>query len=132
MQSDIRREVDSNAETGFTYTHVLNGFSIEAYAEDIERIKALPNVENVYISRTHEIYNTEWPDSGMYIDSGCEMMNVDYMQNELDVTGEGMVIAVIDNGFDVGHENFQGSISGARLSKQDIAGLIESESLSIN
>ena len=68
----------------------------------------------------------------MYIDSGCEMMNVDYMQNELDVTGEGMVIAVIDNGFDVGHENFQGSISGARLSKQDIAGLIESESLSIN
>ena len=51
MQSDIRREVDSNAETGFTYTHVLNGFSIEAYAEDIERIKALPNVENVYISQ---------------------------------------------------------------------------------
>ena len=132
VMSDIEAEVDSAAEVGFTYTHVLNGFSIEAYESDIEKIKALPDVENVYISQVYELYEGTGAESGgMYLDSGCEMMKSDYMHDN-GITGQGMVIAVIDSGFDVNHEIFQGEITGAKLSKADIAAIIDSEGLSIN
>ncbi len=132
VMSDIEAEVDAAAEIGFTYTHVLNGFSIEAYESDIEKIKSLPDVENVYISQEYELYEgTDAESGGMYLDSGCEMMNTDYMHDN-GITGEGMVIAVIDSGFDVNHEIFQGEITGAKLSKTDIENLINGESLSIN
>ena len=100
VMSAIEKKVDSAAEIGFTYTHVLNGFSIEAYEGDIEKIKALSDVENVYISQEYELYEgTDTESGGMYLDSGCEMMNTDYMHDN-GITGEGMVIAVIDSGID--------------------------------
>lgn len=132
VMSDIEKKIDSEAEIGFTYTHILNGFSIEGYESDIEKIKALPDVENVYISRNYELReNTDTESGGMYLDSGCEMMKTDYMHDN-GITGQGAVIAVIDSGFDVSHENFQGEITGAKLSKADIAEIIDRESLSIN
>ncbi|MGN0181035.1 MAG: S8 family serine peptidase [Candidatus Ornithomonoglobus sp.] len=132
VYADIEEKVDSAAERGFSYTHVFNGFSIEAYESDIEKIKALPEVENVYISQEYELYDNAYAEGeGMYLDSGCEMMHTDYM-HENGISGEGMVIAVIDNGFDVGHENFSGQIANPRLSKADIGNIISSESLSIN
>lgn len=132
VMSDIEKKVDSAAEIGFTYTHVLNGFSIEAYEGDIEKIKALSDVENVYISQEYELYEDTNAESGdMYLDSGCEMMKTDYMHDN-GITGQGMVIAVIDSGFDVSHEIFQGEITGAKLSKADIAEIIDRKSLSIN
>lgn len=131
LYSDIEEKVDSAVEPGFSYTHVFNGFSIEANESDIEKIKALPNVENVYVSKEYELYEGNAAENGMYIDNGCEMMNTGYMHDE-GINGEGMVIAVIDNGFDVGHENFSGSITNPRLSKTDIGNIISSESLSIN
>ncbi|MBR0089536.1 MAG: protease inhibitor I9 family protein, partial [Clostridia bacterium] len=44
LQSDIKQSIDGDAEIGYTYTHVLNGFSMEVYPSDIDAIKALPEV----------------------------------------------------------------------------------------
>ncbi|MGM9552167.1 MAG: S8 family serine peptidase [Clostridia bacterium] len=132
VMSEIEKKVDSSAELGFTYSYVFNGFSLEAYESDIEKIKALPNVENVYIAQKHELHeSSEEQSGGMYLDFACEMMNTDYLHDS-GITGSGTVIAIIDNGFDVEHEIFQGEIKGAKLSKNDIDNIIQNESLSIN
>ena len=131
VQADIRKEVDQKAEVGYTYTHVLNGFSIEVNASDIAEIKTLPDVETVYISRKHELYEEPESQSGMCLDPGCEMMHADYM-HENGYTGKGTVIAVIDNGFDPSREIFQGAIDAPKLSKADIADKIANEKLSID
>ena len=38
VKSDIRKRVGADVNSGFTYTSVLNGFSVEAHESDIERI----------------------------------------------------------------------------------------------
>lgn len=110
---------------------MLNGFSMEVNASDIAEVKTLPYVENVYISRKHELYEEPEAQSGMCLDPGCEMMHADYM-HENGYTGKGMVIAVIDSGFDPSHEIFQGAIDAPKLSKADIADKIANEKLSID
>ena len=54
IQSEIKNEIDKNAETGFTYTNVFNGFSMTCDKSDIEKIKSLENVKNVYIAGSHQ------------------------------------------------------------------------------
>lgn len=50
VQSNIKRKVNRKADVGFTYTNVLNGFSVTVNKSDIDKIKALPNVKAVHIS----------------------------------------------------------------------------------
>ena len=130
VQSDIKQNVDKKAEVIYTYTYVFNGFSMEVYESDIEEIKNLPNVENVYISKTYELYDDSAAPAA-YIDSGCTMMQTDYM-HDLGYTGKGMVIAILDSGFDTSHENFQGVIQNPSLSKSDVENIIAAGRLSIN
>ena len=131
LQSDIKQSIDGDAEIGYTYTHVLNGFSMEVYPSDIDAIKALPEVENVTVSQVYELDEADSTENVPYLDSGCEMMHTEYM-HEKGYTGKGMVIAIIDGGFDTNHENFKGEIENPRLSKSDIADKIANGRLSIN
>ena len=130
VQSDIKQNVDRKAEIIYTYTYVFNGFSMEVYESDVEKIKALPTVENVYISKTYELYDNPAAPT-VYLDSGCTMMNTDYMHDN-GYTGKGMVIAIVDGGFDTNHENFKGAIENPRFSKSDIENTIATGRLSIN
>lgn len=125
----LGKEVGGTAEKGYAYTCVFNGFSVEAYKSDIKKIKALPNVENVYISGKHEPYSGETRE----VSAGgcCEMMNTEYMHKN-GYTGQGTVMAIVDWGFDAGHEIFKGTVQGARLSKNDIADIIQGQTLSVS
>ncbi|MBO4898055.1 MAG: S8 family serine peptidase [Clostridia bacterium] len=143
IESEIRQEqkdvceainsgIDKDAAPAFTYTHVLNGFSMDVYESEIERIKALPEVLNVYISGTHEITegeNTGGTSESPGVDTCCEMIHADYMHS-MGYTGKGMVIAIVDCGFDVNHEIFKGKTENPKLSKDDIADIIENVGLS--
>lgn len=143
-QKKVRSEVESktrNADIGFMYTHLFNGFSVEAKQEDIEKIEAIDGVKAVYIAGNKEELEDETEDTaaaqdtsgsgGMYLDSGCGMMGLADMHSG-GYTGKGTVIAVIDSGFDAKHENFGGGIEEAAITKADIADAIENEELSIN
>ena len=48
--SEIQEEIWEDVEPDFTYTDVLNGFSIEADRRDIAEIESLSGVKNVYIA----------------------------------------------------------------------------------
>ena len=122
IQSDIDKKVNSDTEVIYTYTDVFNGFAIEADMSDIEKIKALPNVENVYISETHDYISDPIEDDislmaeDLVTDSCCDMMNVPYM-HENGISGEGQVIAIIDTELDIKHEMFSEMPENPRYSE---------------
>ncbi len=140
VKSDITSKVDRKADIGFTYTNVLNGFSVTADKSDIERIKALPNVEKVYVAGKHRyikpIENDEISlasdddTTASMSDSCCQMINVPYM-HEMGYKGQGQAIAVIDSELDVNHEFFSSPIESPKYSKSDIARLISEKNLNV-
>lgn len=140
VQSDIKSKVDRKADVGFTYTNVLNGFSVTADKSDIDRIKALPNVENVYIAGKHKYIKPIEDDETVTLsddtedvspsDNCCKMINVPYM-HEMGYKGQGQAIAVIDSELDVNHEFFASPIESPKYSKADIAKLISEKNLNV-
>lgn len=194
VQSDIKSKVNKKADVGFTYTNVLNGFSVTVNKSDIDKIKALPNVKDVHISRKSKYIkpvedsdmsetnnsdetqentdefkisdglnmseDTDLPnttnapcsskaeirsaeetpvstdtstpetESGVSIDTCCEMINLQYM-HEHGYKGQGQAIAVIDSELDVNHEMFTSPIENPKYSKADIAELIKNNKLNV-
>ncbi|MCH5212034.1 MAG: S8 family serine peptidase [Oscillospiraceae bacterium] len=149
VQKDIKNKVNKKADFGFTYTNVLNGFSVTVNKSDIDKIKALPNVENVYISQTYKRIEPVEPEENTEIqlfsdedilpvtestsgvENCCEMMNVQYM-HELGYKGQGQVIVVIDSELDVNHEMFAQPIENPKYTKADIARIIRQKKLNVN
>lgn len=92
------RRIDFSFERDFSV--VFNGFSGTVKYEDIEKIKTIPGVRDVYISQeyTRPIVDIDMKSSHEIIGS--------YETWELDYKGEGMVIAIIDTGVDPSHKDF--------------------------
>ncbi|MBQ8942176.1 MAG: S8 family serine peptidase [Firmicutes bacterium] len=126
VQNEIEENIDKDAQKGFNYTHVLNGFSMEGTAEDMAKIAELPEVKAVYPVQTYEAPPDVESDD---ITNCCSEMNIEYLRNN-GISGQGQVIAVIDGGFDARHEMFSGDIEGAKYSKTDMANLIANNDLS--
>ena len=127
VKSDIKRRTGVSADKGFTYTSVLNGFSMEARESDIEKIKSIDGVKNVYISQAASIPTPISGEDGEPSLS-AQMMNVQAMyDNGFD--GRGQAVAIIDAGFDVVHEFFSSPIESPRLSKSYVKDLIENNEL---
>lgn len=124
VQSEIKEEIDENAETGFMYTYAFNGFSMEGTAEDMARIADMPEVKRVYEAKQY----LALPDGGDVVNC-CEEMAVDYMR-ENGITGKGQMIAVIDSGFDVNHEMFSGEVTDGTLTLDKLSDIISSSELS--
>ena len=133
IQSEIKNKIDKNAETGFTYTNVFNGFSMTCDKSDIEKIKSLENVKNVYIAGSHQYIEPLGNgdiESASY-DNCCKMINVPYM-HENGYKGQGQAIAVIDSELDVNHEFFASPLENPKYSKSDISDIISSHNLNVN
>ena len=142
VQSEIKSTVKEDTPVLFTYTHTFNGFALRVNKSDIAKIRALPNVENVYMERIYQTFEGEEkdsiataeaeenPESEPYMNFGSEMMDLEYL-HDLGYTGKGLVIAVVDSAFDVNHIMFSEPIENPRLSKSDIADLIKNNSLSV-
>lgn len=142
VQADIKSGINKQADIGFTYTNVLNGFSVTANKSDIDKIKNLPNVKRVYIAGTHkyikpiekseiQTFSDEDSTENSMSDNCCKMMNVPYM-HEMGYKGQGQAIAVIDSELDVNHEFFASPIESPKYSKSDIAQIIKEKNLNVN
>lgn len=148
VKSDIKNKVDRKAEFGFSYTNVMNGFSVTADKSDIEKIKALPNVENVYISQSCEyiepieqennaeigLFSCEYSTKDIEsqtLENCCEMINVQCM-HENGYMGQGQAVVIIDSELNVNHEMFTSSIENPKYSKSDIEQMLEEKKLNVN
>ena len=133
VKSNIKKGVQADTDTGFTYTSVFNGFSIDAYTSDIDRIKAIDGVKNVYISQTHAI-----PDNDIAPTSetagpevGADMMNARYMY-DLGYDGRHQAVAILDSEFDVGHEFFESEVIDPKFTKDDAKRFLEVTEINAN
>lgn len=127
LQSDvldmINENIDENITAENTYTTLINGFSISAQYSDMEKISQIPGVKNVYIA--HKFFVPE-----PQLAYSSEQIGVTpYVADTMGYTGEGQVIAIIDNEFDLSHDFFKESPKNPKLSKDDITSLISSGKL---
>lgn len=81
-----------------TFRQVFNGASAKVLRKDMETLKSLPGVVDVYVS--HE-YSRPEP----FMTKSVGAVNAPYAW-DLDYTGEGLVVGVIDSGFDTSHPDF--------------------------
>ena len=97
----------------YTYTELFNGFSIETTRDQIEKIRALPNVKTVeevlYFTITEPMLET----------SG-DLMDLPLADGDLAYRGEGQAVAVIDSEFDVNHAFFNMTPSNPKLTSASI------------
>ncbi|MBO4343886.1 MAG: S8 family serine peptidase, partial [Clostridia bacterium] len=138
----------------YTYTHVLNGFAMLVDADKVASLYALPNVKKVYVFKDEaytaspeeqeveaeaELFESEQtgdetPENSEekpYIIKGSEYMDIQYMHDN-GYTGKGTVIAVIDSCLDPTHEMFSAPVANPRLSRNDIAEILQRETLSVS
>ena len=137
VQEAIDDAVSYDTEAEYTYTYLLNGFSMEIDAADIDKIKALPNVEEVWIAEDILLDDPLPGDAeevALAVDNCCEMMGTD-AAHAAGYRGEGMAIAVIDSEFDLGHEFFStvpDDLTKVKYTKADIGNLIAEQNLNMD
>ena len=112
------------------YTHVLDGFAIQAPASSLDAIKATEGVKAAFIERHHKpmvvegdggTLGTEAIDPALQNASSLEMTRA----NQTTQKGDRQVVEVIDTGIEATHQAFSGSMDGVdvRMSQADVEAL---------
>lgn len=106
----------------YSYSFVINGFSLSVPYKYIDDLENLPGVKNVSIAErysrpesveTGKVSSVEGNFKHNLFTGVPEAQSAGY-------TGKGTVIAILDTGFQCDHEAFSGSVENAVLSKKDI------------
>ena len=124
--------IDIDMSGSRSFTTVTNGFTLKAPLSEMNTIRSLSCVKNVSaVSVTKTAVKDEADDEESDEDEEYSESNIDYgMQSKINsqiteayekgYTGKGMLIAVIDNEFDVHHEIFSVRPPDMRYMKSDI------------
>lgn len=109
----------------YTYTAVINGFSVKTPYSSIEKIKKISGVKDVVLANTKYTVNEEEEnktDTDDVIDFGNISKDIINASSAYDngYTGKGVLIAVIDSEFDCSHEVFSVIPSEIKYSNTDI------------
>lgn len=116
----IEKSVSSASfESSFSYSFVMNGFSLSLPYDCISVVEKLPGVKSVTVAERYK-----QPDEAEEEDAKSRFKydlftGVPEAQSS-GYTGKGVVIAVLDTGFQCDHEVFASSVAEPRLSKSDI------------
>lgn len=88
---------------GYRYTVATTGLSVTTQFGNKAAIKAMPNVERVYVAPTFELQE----DDVEALTSNANKMIGNVTVNNTTYTGKGMKIAIVDTGIVVNHPSFQ-------------------------
>ncbi|MEG1710920.1 MAG: leucine-rich repeat protein, partial [Clostridia bacterium] len=123
-QSQVKSWIDMagiEATYKYSYTSIMNGFAAEIKYGDIAFIEKLPNVSRVVLSEQYKQTDTISYDD--IVSAVNESTGI--FKNDTQYQGEGMFIAVIDNGFDYKHSAFSTQLSKVDVKKDDIANIVD-------
>ncbi|MFS0777055.1 S8 family serine peptidase [Neobacillus sp. 3P2-tot-E-2] len=102
------------------FNAIVNGFSAKVKYGDIEKIKEVQGVKNVYLATEYTL-PTEKPD----MKYSKELVEAQAAWRDFGYTGEGMTVGIIDSGVDPSHEDFVLSDSTkAELSESEVKNAI--------
>lgn len=90
------------AKRMYDYTALINGMSIVTAYKNIAEMEKMSGVKKVYVANSYDAPVVQTPSqlNANQITGASWMQNVEYK-------GEGMVVAVLDTGLNLGHEVFQ-------------------------
>ena len=100
----MSRAIGETVEPQRQYTTLLNGFSATVTYGQYKALKELDCVESVFLSPTFSLL----PDTA----------------NSTRITGEGMLIAILDTGVDMDHQIFSKAPANPALTQDDVKGLL--------
>ena len=128
IQKTVAQEICDiiNGEVENTYTHILNGFSVRGNAGDMEKLKGIDGVKNVYISYPRFEPTAAYAITGITAaeENRADGINT-FSASGGEYTGKGTVIAVIDNEFDTAHEAFAAAPPNAAWDEETAKALIK-------
>ncbi|RDU35291.1 lactocepin [Neobacillus piezotolerans] len=107
------------------FNAIVNGFSAVVKFSDIEKIKEVPEVKQVYLANEYQL-PAEKPD----MKYSKELVEAQDAWRDFGYKGEGMVVGIIDSGVDPSHKDFLlTDSSSAKLSKGAVENEIAESSL---
>ena len=114
--AQINRAIDGQVEPQRQYTTLLNGFSATVTYGQYKAIRKLDCVQSAFISPTFELL-PDTANSNRMIGGG--------IYNTTGFTGEGMLVAILDTGVDMGHEIFKAAPKSPFLTQEKLRTLLE-------
>ena len=114
--AQIERALDTKVEPQRQYTTLLNGFSATVTYGQYKAIRKLDCVQSAFISPTFELL-PDTANSNRMIGGG--------IYNTTGFTGEGMLVAILDTGVDMGHEVFKAAPKSPSLTQEKLRTLLE-------
>ena len=114
--AQINRAIDGQVEPQRQYTTLLNGFSATVTYGQYKAIRKLDCVQSAFISPTFELL-PDTANSNRMIGGG--------IYNTTSFTGEGMLVAILDTGVDMGHEIFKAAPKSPSLTQEKLRTLLE-------
>ena len=114
--AQIERALDTKVEPQRQYTTLLNGFSATVTYGQYKAIRRLDCVQSAFISPTFELL-PDTANSNKMIGGGS--------YNTTGFTGEGMLVAILDTGVDMGHEIFKTAPKSPSLTREKLQSMLE-------
>ena len=114
--AQINRAIDGQVEPQRQYTTLLNGFSATVTYGQYKDIRKLDCVQSAFISPTFELL-PDTANSNRMIGGG--------IYNTTGFTGEGMLVAILDTGVDMGHEIFKTAPKSPSLTREKLQSMLE-------
>ena len=126
VQKSVKKLIEKSVSSAdfknsFSYSFIMNGFSLLVPYKYISLIEKIPGVKSVTVAERYERPDDE-EETGEKFDEKFKynlFTGVEEAQKN-GYTGKGLVIAILDTGFQCDHEVFSSPVQNATLSKKDI------------
>ena len=119
------QSVNGASDLEYTYTTVLNGFSMKMPYGDIPEARQIPGVKRIFVAEQYGLPTTFTEEEyTISMSSSTGMVGAD-KANTLGYDGTGTIVAILDTGFDADHEAFSVMPTEGKYSKSDIAALLD-------
>ncbi|MBR4905737.1 MAG: S8 family serine peptidase, partial [Clostridia bacterium] len=102
----------------YDYTALINGMSIQTAYKNLAEMEKMDGVKKVYVANE---YNA--PDVQKPTQANANIITGAYSMQSIGLYGDGMVVAVLDTGLNLGHEVFQdyGLLEDAAFTEEYVA-----------
>lgn len=140
-QADVRAEIEARtgktetasvngaSDLTYSYTTVLNGFSMKLPYGKLDEVRSLNGVKNVWVAEQYSLPEDLSADDYTISMSSSTGMVGSTEANAMGYDGTGTIVAILDTGFMKAHEAFSVMPTNTKYSKDDIASLLQSQTL---
>lgn len=121
--------VNGASDLTYSYTTVLNGFSMKIPFGKLDEVRSLNGVRNVWVAEQYSLpEDLSADDYTISMNSSTGMVG-STEANAMGYDGTGTIVAILDTGFMKAHEAFSVMPTNTKYSRDDIASLLQSQTL---